>query len=218
MTNLYKKVLELQKTIKPIEKDSTNPHFKSKYFDINSLLADVKPVLSTLGLIVMQPLCVREGRPAINTIIIDADSGEKLEEPMFMPENSDPQKMGSVISYYRRYALTSLLALEGEDDDAESAKPPAKTYSQPVAKPPAAAVAGDLGNCKDCGAPNRLSQAGKKYCGAKCWLAPKTQPSAPHSVQEPKHDTYQVVPPLDHTEGYTPAPNADEVRLEDIPF
>lgn len=27
----------------------------------------------------------------------------------------------------------------------------------------------DLGNCKKCGAPNKLSQAGKTYCSSLCW-------------------------------------------------
>ncbi len=29
----------------------------------------------------------------------------------------------------------------------------------------------NLGNCKDCGAPNKLSMKGKVYCSAKCWIA-----------------------------------------------
>ena len=28
----------------------------------------------------------------------------------------------------------------------------------------------DLGKCKDCGAPNKMSTKGKPYCSAKCWL------------------------------------------------
>ena len=40
-----------------------------------------------------------------------------------MPQQNDPQKLGSAITYYRRYTLASLLALQAEDDDAQSAKP-----------------------------------------------------------------------------------------------
>ena len=35
-----------------------------------------------------------------------------------LPEISDPQKLGSAITYYRRYTLASLLGLQAVDDDA----------------------------------------------------------------------------------------------------
>ena len=38
----------------------------------------------------------------------------------------DPQKMGSAITYYRRYALQSLFLLRAEDDDANSSSQPSK--------------------------------------------------------------------------------------------
>jgi hypothetical protein len=38
-----------------------------------------------------------------------------------LPEINDPQKLGSAITYYRRYTLQSLLALQAEDDDANLA-------------------------------------------------------------------------------------------------
>lgn len=190
MQNLIKKWLEVQKAIKPIEKDSQNPHFKSWYFDISKLLADVKPILSAQGLVLMQPITVLEGRPAILTTIIDAETCEKIEAPMLLPDIQDPQKMGAVISYYRRYALVSLLALEGEDDDAESAKP-AATQPKAVQKPTAQT---GHGVCKDCGAPNAFSQAKQKpYCSAKCWLEPKNAPLPVIKVDDREREEW--VPP-----------------------
>ena len=35
-----------------------------------------------------------------------------------LPEMNDPQKLGSCITYYRRYTLASLLGLQAVDDDA----------------------------------------------------------------------------------------------------
>jgi hypothetical protein len=40
---------------------------------------------------------------------------------MRLPEIQDPQKIGSAVTYYRRYTLQSLLSLQAEDDDANSA-------------------------------------------------------------------------------------------------
>ena len=34
-----------------------------------------------------------------------------------LPNIQDPQKLGSAITYYRRYTLQSLLGLQAEDDD-----------------------------------------------------------------------------------------------------
>ena len=38
-----------------------------------------------------------------------------------MPQISDPQKIGSCVSYYRRYTLQSLIGLQSIDDDANIA-------------------------------------------------------------------------------------------------
>ena len=43
--NIYTKLSEVKKEIGAISKDSTNPFFKSKYFDINGLLKHVEPLL-----------------------------------------------------------------------------------------------------------------------------------------------------------------------------
>ena len=39
----------------------------------------------------------------------------------------DPQKLGSAVTYYRRYTLQSLLGLQAEDDDANSASQSVKS-------------------------------------------------------------------------------------------
>ena len=116
-TTIYEKLLEAQKEIGAIKKDSDNPYFKSKYVDINGILAVVKPVLNKHGLVLTQALNVIEGHIALNTAITDSTSGEKIESNCYLPEMPDPQKTGSAITYFRRYSLQTLLALEAEDDD-----------------------------------------------------------------------------------------------------
>jgi len=118
---MIEKLLEVQKKIGAIGKDSTNPFFKSKYFDINKLLDVVKPVLSEQGLVLLQPLTNIDGVPAIRTILIDVDTGDKIEDITPLTQNPDPQKMGSAITYFRRYSLQSLLGLQAEDDDGNKA-------------------------------------------------------------------------------------------------
>lgn len=124
--NIYEKLLEVQKEIKPIVKDATNPHFKNKYFDINTLLAEVKPILNKHGLVLTQALTHIEGKMALQTIIVTSDTPlgavrDVLSYVCPLPECTDAQKYGSAITYFRRYALQSLLALESEDDDGQVA-------------------------------------------------------------------------------------------------
>lgn len=118
---IYTKLLEVQKEIGAIKKDSENPFFKSKYFDINSLLAVVKPVINKHGLVILQGLCHINGKLALETKIVEPGAKDseiaEIQVECPIPEGLDAQKTGSAITYFRRYAIQSLLALEAEDDD-----------------------------------------------------------------------------------------------------
>ena len=122
----YEKLFAAKKEVGKISKDSTNPFFKSKYFDINSLLEHVEPVLANHGLMVIQPI----EEDCVVTKIID-ENGFGVASGMKLPQLSDPQKMGSAITYYRRYTLQSLLALQAEDDDGNGATKQVKRDSRP---------------------------------------------------------------------------------------
>jgi len=54
--SIYKKLFEAKKEIGKISKDSTNPFYKSKYFDINQLLEHVEPILQKHELLLLQPI------------------------------------------------------------------------------------------------------------------------------------------------------------------
>ena len=128
--NLYTKLNEVKKEIGAISKDSTNPFFKSKYFDINSLLKHVEPLLQKNGLLLLQPIIKGE----VFSEVIDTESGESVTSSIVLPQMDDPQKLGSAITYYRRYTLQSLLGLQAEDDDANSASQATKSQKQWVNK------------------------------------------------------------------------------------
>ena len=125
--SIYKKLLEVQKEVGAISKDSKNPFFKSKYFDINQLIEHVQPVLNDKGLLLTQP--IRDN--VVYSVINEVDSNDFVQSSLILPELNDPQKIGSCITYYRRYTLASLLGLQAEDDDANLASK--KTY-KPVKK------------------------------------------------------------------------------------
>jgi len=123
--NLYTKLNEVKKEIGAISKDSTNPFFKSKYFDINSLLKHVEPLLQKNGLLLLQPIIKGE----VFSEILDIETFESVQSSIPLPQMDDPQKLGSAVTYYRRYTLQSLLGLQAEDDDANSASQSVKQKS-----------------------------------------------------------------------------------------
>ena len=123
--NIYTKLAAVKKEIGAISKDSTNPFFKSKYFDINGLLKHVEPLLDKNGLLLLQPIIKGE----VFSEIIDVENGDSVTSSLSLPEISDPQKIGSCVSYYRRYTLQSLIGLQAIDDDANAASKATKPKS-----------------------------------------------------------------------------------------
>lgn len=123
---LKTKIAELRTQIGKISKNKENPFYNSQYFDINQLLDNLQPHLIELNLDVIQP--IKDG--AVTTIIRDLDSDQSESSSLDLPELVDPQKMGSAITYYRRYTLQSLLALQADDDDGNraSGKPDDKEW------------------------------------------------------------------------------------------
>lgn len=112
---IQQQVLDFQKKVSVIKKDAKNPHFKNTYATLTQILGEVKPLLSECGLVLTQPIINGE----VKTIIC-GDSG-CLESGIPLPTNLTPQQLGSAITYFRRYTLAALLALEIDDDDANEA-------------------------------------------------------------------------------------------------
>lgn len=114
------KIFNLRIDIGKISKDSTNAFFHSKYFDINALIEHLQPLLEKHKLILTQP--IRDN--VVFSIIEDVESEESISSGLPLPPLTDPQKIGSCVTYYRRYTLASLLAIQAEDDDANKASQP----------------------------------------------------------------------------------------------
>ena len=160
---LFDRLLSAQSRIGIILKDMTNPFFKSNYADINTIIDMVKPILNEEGLLVLQPLSHVNGKPAIQTVIMY--KGDAISETTVIPEDPNPQKMGSSITYFRRYALQSMLCLQAADDDGNTAaQPSAPKKEQPKAQQPDGAK--EIPTCSICKQPMR-AQAGnpdKYFC------------------------------------------------------
>ena len=117
-----KRILEVKKKIGTLSKTETNPFFKSKYLDLNSLLEAVEPLLWEEGLLLTQPILDNNN---VYSIITDVETDEQIAlSCLQLPPITDPQKLGSAITYFRRYTLKSLLAISEEDDDGNKAIQP----------------------------------------------------------------------------------------------
>jgi hypothetical protein len=120
MKELLSSLAKVKKEVGSLSKTATNPFFKSKYFDINSLIEQVDPLLDKNGLLLLQP--VKDNK--VISIIYHVETGDSVFSEMILPNLQDPQKIGSAITYYRRYTLQSLLGLQAEDDDGNKAAKP----------------------------------------------------------------------------------------------
>jgi hypothetical protein len=102
-----------------IGKDAKNPFFKSNYASLPHILTEIAEPLEKAGLVITQ---FPDGT-GLTTMLIHSESGEYLMARYDMPvaKANDPQALGSAISYARRYAVSSILSLKIDDDDAEGA-------------------------------------------------------------------------------------------------
>lgn len=128
-TNIHKKMFLIRQEIGTISKDASNPFYKSKYFDINSLIKQLDPLLVKHKILLSQPTRGRKVFTYLKCTESDTTDFGWLKIPKGL---TDPQKLGSAITYYRRYTLASLLGLQAVDDDANLASN--KQFNKPIAQ------------------------------------------------------------------------------------
>ena len=136
MNELYKAYVKAQSQIKGAVKDSTNPHFKSKYANMESVIEAIKEPLAKNGLAFIQPISSECGKWFIKTILIH-ESGFILESgfcEIIISDMTNPQKFGSSLTYFRRYSLMSFFGIPDMDDDGNTAsqKPVQAEVKRPI--------------------------------------------------------------------------------------
>ena len=118
-------------------KDSSNPFFKSKYADLQSVVSAIKPSLSKHGLSFIQINHDGESAAGVETVILHA-SGEFISTGVISVPVSkqDAQGYGSAITYARRYSLQTAFGIAPEDDDGNAASQakPEKIHPKPIPK------------------------------------------------------------------------------------
>ena len=119
ITNLTQGIAKFQAMVGRISKDAKNPFFKSNYASLPHIIDEITEPLEKAGLVLMS---FPDG-DGMTTILAHAETGEFMSATYILQSvrQNDPQAYGSSISYFRRYAITSILNLRISDDDAEAA-------------------------------------------------------------------------------------------------
>ena len=117
MKELYKKINKIQEEIGKLVKKTDNPFHKSKYLEINDLTDALKPLLKEHDLMLVQPI----EKGFVITKIIDLETEKEFISELELPNEPNPQKIGSCITYYRRFALKSMFCIQEVDDDGNKA-------------------------------------------------------------------------------------------------
>jgi hypothetical protein len=159
---LAKALIKVQREMKGAIKDSTNPFFKSKYADLESVWDACRDLLTKNDLCIVQTTGVDERMDiCLNTHLIHA-SGQWIRGVLpICPKSNDPQGVGSAITYARRYGLAAIVGVIQVDDDGEKAMDRQSVVQRPV---PGLAK----NSCDQCGKTMMISKfnAGELYCGA----------------------------------------------------
>ena len=128
--NIYEKLGMVQGMWLTFEKTANNPFFKSKYTPLDDINIKLKPILSDVGLVIIHYVAIG----IVRTKVVDMEQPDSfIESHIAIPENiTDPQKIGAMVTYAKRYNTVALFNLDTEpDDDGNGASSKKKEGSKP---------------------------------------------------------------------------------------
>ena len=113
-------LIKAQQEIKIAVFDASNPHFKSRYASLGSVVEACKEALNKNKIVFLQGSHADKDLPkmvCVTTRLIH-ESGEFIEDTIAVPYVQDtPQALGSSLTYARRYGLSALLGIVSDEDD-----------------------------------------------------------------------------------------------------
>lgn len=114
---IAKALINVQKEMPAVKKDSTNPFYKSKYAGLETVMPLALKALTDNEIAVTQTVGGNEQGSTLTTLLMHV-SGEWIEDtqPLLLVK-SDPQGQGSAITYARRYGLMSFIGMVADEDD-----------------------------------------------------------------------------------------------------
>lgn len=136
ISELATALAKAQGEMEPAVKSAKNPFFKSNYADLGAVMESIRKPFAANGLAVIQgPFATEHGKVIVLTRLLHS-SGQWIESALSAePKDMGAQSVGSVVTYLRRYALSSMAGVSTEDDDGEAGEARGKTNEQPAAAP-----------------------------------------------------------------------------------
>lgn len=110
------KLLRAQADFKPLRKTKENPYFHSSYAGLDDVMDSISDSLKKHGLVITSSSVPHEKGLLLTTSIHDIESKQSISSSFFIGE-LDPMKIGSGLTYGRRYNIVNLLNLIAEEDD-----------------------------------------------------------------------------------------------------
>ena len=175
--SIYSAFIAAQAEFGSAVKASTNPHFKSRYADLSSVLEAVLPALNKHGLGLTYRVHDCDNGVRLEAVVIHS-SGEELSSGILhVPVGkNDAQAMGSALSYGQRYLASGLFSLQtSDDDDGNQAVASVKVYPQTpprVTFPPTKYDISALEGDQMLAAEKFLGINGAKHLGNGVWESP----------------------------------------------
>lgn len=108
-----------QAEVNAAKRDGKNPHFRTSYATLASVLEAVKPACRH-GLSHTQ-ICKREGDQLLLVTTLRHREGHEVSSELPLALTGDWQKFGSAYTYARRYALMGIYGIAASDDDDDGA-------------------------------------------------------------------------------------------------
>ena len=130
--NIAKALLEFHKTNPHAFEDKKNPHFKNNYASLESVIKTVRTA-SQFGFTFTQEVYFEGDIPFVRTVMMHSSGATRVSRTKIVSKDpNDPQKMGSAISYAKRYGLQSIFGLPSDDDDGEIANKVGQPSTDPL--------------------------------------------------------------------------------------
>lgn len=131
---LYTALSLAQAEVRNAVKDAKNPHYKSDYATLASVLDTVREPLTSNGLAITQLVQAVDGRNMLVTMLVHRDGGHIIGNTVLPePQGSNiSQAFAAIVTYFRRVTIAALCGIAQTDDDGESIvshKPTAKPAS-----------------------------------------------------------------------------------------
>jgi len=102
-------------------RDSTNPHFRSKYADLSSVWDAIRAPFAKHGLSIVQGLSSNESGVQCETLLAHS-SGQWISSTLTIPaDKQNAHGYGSAATYARRFGLQAIAGIAPIDDDGNAA-------------------------------------------------------------------------------------------------